>query len=77
MNFKDIKKTLQTNFLSPIFAIKKILPRMIQNNKGHIVNISNFSSIICGLKMVDNCASKSALSSFHHSLRLEIKSLNK
>ncbi|EGR32342.1 short chain dehydrogenase reductase family protein, putative, partial [Ichthyophthirius multifiliis] len=76
-SFEDIEKVMAVNFLGPVSLIKKILPNMLDNNQGHIVNVASIASIIPYIKMTDYCASKAALSGFHNGLRLELKNMKK
>jgi len=75
MTFHEFEYALSLNYMGPISVIKKLLPVMIENGKGHIVNISSYCSLAPTLKMSDMAASKAALTGFHNALRLEIKYL--
>lgn len=50
-NFEEFRKVAQVNFLAPIQLISLILPQMITQNRGQIVNISSVASILAGPKM--------------------------
>lgn len=49
---------------------------MLENNHGHIVNVSSVCGLQGGYKLSDYCASKFAVVGFTESLRLELKVLN-
>lgn len=53
---------------------KLLLPLMIQNKKGHIVNISSIMAFVPGIGVADYCASKTALLCFHNNLKRGIRS---
>lgn len=49
---------------------------MIENNHGHIVNVSSVCGLQGGYKLTDYCASKFAVVGFTESLRVELKVMN-
>ena len=63
---------MDVNYIAPVSLIKKFYPLMMEQDKGHIINISSAASIVPSLKMSEYCASKAALSGYHNALRLEI-----
>ena len=68
----DISSTLNVNILAAILMTKYILPSMIENNKGHIVNIASAAGLIGVPNLTDYCASKFALVGFNSALRHEV-----
>lgn len=71
-SFDEIEKTMTVNAISHFWTIKKILPLMIEKNKGHIVTISSAAGIIGVPKLSDYCASKFAAFGIDESLRMEL-----
>lgn len=71
-SFEEIEKTMNINAISHFWTIKKILPLMLQKNKGHIVTISSAAGIIGVPKLSDYCASKFAAFGIDESLRMEL-----
>ncbi|KRX07596.1 hypothetical protein PPERSA_11145 [Pseudocohnilembus persalinus] len=67
---------MDINFNAPVRIIKEILPQMMENDNGHIVNIASVLGYIgcCGIS--DYCASKSALVGFEESVRFELFKAN-
>ncbi len=61
MQDKDELTQMQTNYLGPIGLIRLLLPRMRQNGRGKIINISSVSGIIAMPTMASYSASKFAL----------------
>ena len=49
---------------------------MINENKGHIVNVSSVCGLNGGYRLTDYCASKFAVMGFTESLRVELKVSN-
>lgn len=71
-SFEEIEKTMYVNAISHFWTIKKILPIMLQKDKGHIVTISSAAGIIGVPKLSDYCASKFAAFAIDESLRMEL-----
>ena len=61
------------NYLGPIYLMKKLLPKMQADNKGHIVNISSIVHCLYATNLAEYCGSKAAIYNFHASLRLGMK----
>lgn len=68
----DISSTLNVNILAAILMTKYILPTMIKEKKGHIVNIASMAGLFGVPNLTDYCASKFALVGFHSALRQEL-----
>lgn len=55
--------------------MKAFLPKMIENNEGHIVTIASMAGHVGIKKMIDYCASKYAAVGFDEALRVELDAL--
>ena len=53
--------------------MRKLLPVMIQNKFGHIVNIGSTVAFLTAPSLADYCSSKWALYSMHEALRIELE----
>lgn len=73
LSFDDIKKTIDVNLMGPIWFTKTVLPSMIQNGRGQIVNIASAAGLMGIPRLSDYCASKFGLVGFSDALRLELK----
>lgn len=74
INEEKIERDLDINVLSTLNFVKKILPSMILQNSGHIINISSGTGI-CGLGNASIYSmSKSAIQTFMESLNDELNS---
>jgi len=71
-SYDEIEKTMFVNAISHFWTIKKVLPLMLEKNKGHIVTISSAAGIIGVPKLSDYCASKFAAFGIDESLRMEL-----
>ena len=60
-----LRKLFDVNVLSNWYTVQAFLPDMIKKNKGHIVTVASVASYFTSAGMVDYCASKAALLSFH------------
>jgi 3-oxoacyl-[acyl-carrier protein] reductase len=73
---KNIEDTIQINLIGPIRLIRGIIPSMIQNNYGRIVNISSIWSMVSKRGRLTYSASKAGLNSITKTLAVELASCN-
>lgn len=73
---QEIKEIVDTNLLGSIYAIKTVLPAMIENNSGTIINILSVvtQKIFTGSSAYS--ASKAGLKAYADSLREEVRKNN-
>lgn len=73
---EEIKEIIETNLLGAIYAIKSVLPQMIQNNYGTIINILSVvtQKVFTGSSAYS--ASKAGLLAYVQSLRDEVRKYN-
>jgi short-subunit dehydrogenase len=57
----EIKKLFDINVLAIVWITQAFLPKMIENDKGHIVGICSVGGIIATRNIVPYCASKFAV----------------
>lgn len=67
-----IEAVFQTNIIAPMLLCKKVIPYMISQNKGHIVNIGSTFGSIAFAWFTAYSTSKFALRGFSQSLRREL-----
>jgi len=72
---KDISKTLDINVAGVMRVAKAFLPAMIEQKKGHIVNIASAAGFIPNPNMSVYAASKWAVIGWSESLRLELEKM--
>ena len=72
----DIRNIYEVNVLSQFWMCKVFLPKMIQENKGHVLNVSSSLGFFGAYKLTDYCSSKFAVSGFTESLRSELDGIN-
>ncbi len=70
--FHDFERTMKINYFGTISLILAVIPRMVQKNSGHIVNISSIGCQSYPPRFAAYVASKSALDAFTHILGSEI-----
>ncbi len=73
LNEQEIHKIFQINLFSQIWLCQGLLPQMIENESGHIVNMSSALGLFGTYKLTDYCATKFAVFGFTEALRNEIK----
>lgn len=64
---------MQKNYLGPVSLIRKLLPKMRQNGRGKIINISSISGLLAFPTMSSYSASKYALEGAMESLWYELR----
>ncbi|MEM3833009.1 MAG: SDR family oxidoreductase [Thermoprotei archaeon] len=76
MDYDQIEKVIATNLLGPIILTKEVLPIMIRNNGGCIVNVSSLAAFVPVPWMSIYAATKAALKILTDSWRIEFKPYN-
>jgi hypothetical protein len=72
---ETIEEIMRTNFLGAVYCTHEVLPPMIAQGRGHIVNISSGAGKIGTLNMAAYCGSKFAMNGWSESLYHELKPL--
>ncbi len=75
-NFQDIVKQYNINILTPILLTRAVLPEMVKNNRGHIINIGSIFGSINFPFFATYSSSKAALRAFSESMRRELSQSN-
>ncbi len=70
-----VEEILRTNYLGMAYCTHAVLPSMLAQGSGHIVNISSVAGHMGILNMAGYCASKFAMNGFSESLYHELKPL--
>lgn len=73
---EEIKEIIEVNLLGAIYAIKFVLPQMIENNNGTIINILSVVTEKVFTKSTAYSASKAGLLAYVKSLREEVRKYN-
>lgn len=68
---KDLTDTLQTNLLAPIRLIQRVIPSMIEQKYGRIVNISSIWSQKTKQRRISYSTTKSALNGMTRAIAVE------
>jgi NAD(P)-dependent dehydrogenase (short-subunit alcohol dehydrogenase family) len=74
--FHDYERTMQLNYFGCVRLINGLLPSMVDNKAGQIINISSIGVLVNGPRFAAYLASKSALDAFSRSLASEVKEDN-
>ncbi len=69
---KDIENTMLTNLMGAIYTTKEVLPSMIANKYGKIINVSSMWGSVGGSMEAVYSASKGGLESFGKALSKEV-----
>ena len=76
MDDNDWESVLNTNLNSLYYVTKAILPSMMSNKKGSIVNISSISGLVGNVGQVNYSTTKGGIFSFTKALCLEVGRYN-
>ena len=72
----ELRQQFETNIFSAINLIQHVVPQMIKNGSGKIVNIGSVSGILTTPFAGAYCASKASLHSLSDALRMELSPFN-
>ncbi len=72
----EIEKTISINLNAPMYLTHKILPGMLKNKGGHIVNVASAAGMAAHPKLSVYAASKWGMIGWSESLRLELEQAN-
>lgn len=75
-NFHEMKEMFDVNVIGLIACTKAVLPTMVANNKGHIINIASQAGKISTPKSSAYSATKHAVLGLTNSLRMELHDTN-
>ncbi len=76
LSVEEIESQMATNYFGMIYCIKKFLPKMIEQNSGHIVNVASVAGSFGLPGIASYCASKFAMLGFSEGLKHELKGTN-
>jgi NAD(P)-dependent dehydrogenase (short-subunit alcohol dehydrogenase family) len=74
--FHDFERTMQLNYFGCIRLIMNVLPTMVENREGHVINISSIGCLANATRFAAYVSSKSALDAFSRCLSAEVKADN-
>lgn len=73
----EIEKTIQINVLALMHLTRGLLPAMMEQGSGHVINIASAAGMVANPKMSVYAGSKWAVIGWSDSLRLEMEALKK
>ncbi|MGW8145167.1 MAG: SDR family NAD(P)-dependent oxidoreductase, partial [Anaerolineales bacterium] len=68
----DIQAQIQINLISPILMTREVLPYLIQQRSGHIINMASLGGLVASPTYTVYSASKFGLRGFTEALRREV-----
>lgn len=72
LSIDEIESQMETNYLGMVYCIKNLLPSMIQNGSGHIVNVASVAASFGLPGIASYCATKHAMLGFSEGLKHEL-----
>ena len=73
LNIDEIESQMATNYFGMVYCIKNFLPKMLEQNSGHIVNVASVAASFGLPGIASYCASKFAMLGFSEGLHHELK----
>ncbi|MEL6668020.1 MAG: SDR family NAD(P)-dependent oxidoreductase [Bacteroidota bacterium] len=71
-DLSDFRKLIDINLWGTVTTTKHFLPYLLEQNSGHIINISSIMGMLGIARQVAYCTSKFAVRGFTESLRMEL-----
>ena len=68
----DFERTMQLNYFAAMRLTLRLLPRMLEQGSGQIINVSSVAALMSTPRFAAYIASKAALDAFSRSLRIEL-----
>ena len=68
----DFERTMQINYFAAVRLTLALLPRMLEQKAGHVINISSVVALMRTPRFAAYVGSKSALDAFSHTLAMEL-----
>lgn len=75
-SIEEIESQMNTNYFGMIYCTKNFLPKMLEQNSGHIVNVASVAASFGLPGIAPYCASKFAMLGFSEGLKHELKETN-
>jgi short-subunit dehydrogenase len=76
LSSEEARAQFETNFFGVVRMVNAVLPRMRQQQRGHIINVSSLSGLTAIPFLGIYSASKFALEGYPEALRQEVKPFN-
>jgi NAD(P)-dependent dehydrogenase (short-subunit alcohol dehydrogenase family) len=73
---RDLRDTLQTNLVAPLWLTRKLAPQMMARGFGRVVNISSIFSVVSKRLRASYSASKAGLNGLTRTLAVEMAPFN-
>ena len=70
-NISDIERMIDTNIKGLLYVTREVIPNMVKNNKGHIINIGSTAGIYAYGGAAVYCATKSAVKFLSDGIRID------
>jgi short-subunit dehydrogenase len=72
LSIEEIESQMETNYFGMIYCTKNFLPHMIEQGKGHIVNVASVGASFSIPGVASYCATKFAMLGFSEGLKHEL-----
>lgn len=72
-SIEEIEQQMQTNYFGMVYCVKNFIPKMIDQQSGHIVNVASVAASFGLPGIAPYCASKFAMLGFSEGLKFELQ----
>lgn len=73
LSLEELRSQWETNLTAPVAMVQAVVPGMVRQGAGRIVNVGSVSGLLTTPFAGPYCASKAALHSLNDALRMELK----
>ena len=67
----DDRRTVEVNLLGAMNGVRTLLPRFLERNRGHVINVASMAAFSPAPDLATYCATKHAVRAYTHSCALD------
>ena len=70
---EDDRLTVEVNLLGVMYGVRTILPRFLERQRGHVINVASMAAFAPAPDLAAYCATKHAVRAYTHSCALDLR----
>ena len=71
VSLQSEQRTVEVNLMGVIYGVRALLPRFLQRQRGHVINIASMAAFAPSPDLASYCATKHAVRAYTHSCALD------